>query len=131
MIDQYETAPTLQDMVMYSINARSKHLNEAWELLKYLRNEEADMFWITQDLGATATTRKALESQEAKSVPDIQLYVNELNHARPWPPHPKMIAIASNVFTPYCQKAIVGELSPKAALDQAAQEAQDIISGKK
>jgi len=131
MIDQYETAPTLQDMVMYSINARSKHLNEAWELLKYLRNEEADMFWITQDLGATATTRKALESQEAKSVPDIQLYINELNHARPWPPHPKMIAIASNVFTPYCQKAIVGELSPKAALDQAAQEAQDIISGKK
>ena len=131
MIDQYETAPTLQDMVMYSINARSKHLNEALELLKYLRNEEADMFWITQDLGATATTRKALESQEAKSVPDIQLYINELNHARPWPPHPKMIAIASNVFTPYCQKAIVGELSPKAALDQAAQEAQDIISGKK
>jgi multiple sugar transport system substrate-binding protein len=131
MIDQYETAPTLQDMVMYSINSRSKHLNEAWELLKYLRNEEADMFWITQDLGATATTRKALESQEAKSVPDIQLYINELNHARPWPPHPKMIAIASNVFTPYCQKAIVGELSPKAALDQAAQEAQDIISGKK
>ena len=131
MIDQYETATTLQDMVMYSINARSKHLNEAWELLKYLRNEEADMFWITQDLGATATTRKALESQEAKSVPDIQLYINELNHARPWPPHPKMIAIASNVFTPYCQKAIVGELSPKAALDQAAQEAQDIISGKK
>jgi hypothetical protein len=38
-----------------------------------------------------------------------------------------MIAIVSNVFTPYCQKAIVGELSPKAALDQAAREAQKII----
>lgn len=131
MIDQYDTAPTLQDMVMYSINAHSKHLNEAWELLKYLRNEEADMFWITQDLGATATTKKALTSPEAQSVKDIQLYINELNHARPWPPHPNMIAIASNVFTPYCQKAIVGELSPKAALDQAAKEAQEIVDGKK
>ncbi len=131
MISQYDTAPTLQDMVMYSINAHSKHLNEAWELLKYLRNEEADMFWITQDLGATATTKKALNSPEAKSVKDIDLYINELNHARPWPPHPKMIAIASNVFTPYCQKAIVGELSPKAALDQAAKEAQDIIDGRR
>jgi multiple sugar transport system substrate-binding protein len=131
MIDQYTTAPTLQDMVMYSINAHSKHLNEAWELLKYLRNEEADMYWITQDLGATATTKKALASPEARNVKDIDLYINELNHARPWPPHPSMIAIASNVFTPYCQKAIVGELSPKAALDLAAKEAQDIIDEKK
>jgi multiple sugar transport system substrate-binding protein len=131
MIDQYDTAPTLQDMVMYSINARSKHLNEAWELLKYLRNEEADMYWITQDLGATATTKHALSSTEAKGVKDLPLYINELNHARPWPPHPKMIAIASDIFTPYCQKAIVGELSPKSALDQAAREAQDLIDGKK
>jgi ABC-type glycerol-3-phosphate transport system substrate-binding protein len=40
-----------------------------------------------------------------------------------------MIAIASNIFTPYCQKAIVGELSPEAALEQAAQKAQEIIDG--
>ncbi len=131
MIAQYETAPTLQDMVMYSINAHSKYLNEAWELLKYLRNEEADLFWITQDLGAAATTKRALNSPEAKAVKEIDLYINELNHARPWPPHPNMVAIASNVFTPYCQKAIVGELSPKAALDQAAREAQNIIDAKK
>jgi len=127
LIAQYDTAPTLQDIVMYSINAHTKHPNEAWELLKYLRNEEADQYWITQDLGATACTKKALNSPEAKNVKDIALYINELNHARPWPPHPSMIAIASNIFTLYCQKGVVGELSPKAALDQAAKEAQDII----
>ncbi len=131
MLAQYDTAPTLQDMVMYSINARSKHLNESWELLKYLRNEEADMFWITQDLGATAVTKSALNSPAAQNVKDLPLYVNELSHARPWPPHPSMIAIASNVFTPYCQKAIVGELSPEAALEEAARKAQEIIDGKK
>jgi multiple sugar transport system substrate-binding protein len=131
MLAQYDTAPTLQDMVMYSINAHSKHLNEAWELLKYLRNEEADMFWITQDLGATAVTESALRSPAAHNVPDLKLYLNELAHARPWPPHPSMIAIASNVFTPYCQRAIVGELSPEAALTAAADEAQAIIDGQK
>ncbi len=131
MLAQYDTAPTLQDMVMYSINASSKHLNESWELLKYMRNEEADMFWITQDLGATAVTKSALNSVAARNVKDLPLYLNELSHARPWPPHPSMIAIASNIFTPYCQRAIVGELSPEAALEQAAQKAQEIIDGKK
>jgi multiple sugar transport system substrate-binding protein len=131
LLDRYDTAPTLQDMVMYSINAHSRHLNEAWELLKYLRNEEADMFWITQDLGATAVTTSALNSREAQKVRDLPLYINELKHARPWPPHPHMIAIASNIFTPYCQKAIVGELSPGAALERAAREAQEIIDGQK
>jgi len=131
MIDQYDTAPTLQDMVMYSLNAHSKHPEEAWELLKFLRNEEADMAWIQNNLGATATTKYALNSAEAKNVRDLPLYINELKHARPWPPHPNIIAIANNVIAPYGEKAIVGELSPQEAMDQAADEARKIIEGTK
>ena len=130
MIDQYATAPTLQDMVMYSINGHSKNLAAAWEFVKYLRNEEADMAWIRDDLGATATTNFALNSPEAKNVPDLQLFINELKHAKPLPPHPRIVAVASNTFTPFCEKAIIGEMTPKAALDQAAREAQDVIEGK-
>jgi ABC-type glycerol-3-phosphate transport system substrate-binding protein len=126
-----DTAPTLQDMVMYAINARTKYPEQAWELIKYLRNEEADMAWIREDLGALATTRHALESPEAKNYADLPVYINELKHAKPWPSHPSMIAIASDVFTPYTQKAIVGELSPQDAMDQAAREAQEMIEGKK
>jgi multiple sugar transport system substrate-binding protein len=129
MIDRYDTAPTLQDMVMYSVNAHSKNLNAAWELVKYLRNEEADMAWVLDDMGATAVTRGALNSPEAKSVKDLPLYIKELKHARPFPPHPQIVAIASNTFTPFCQKAIVGEMSPQDALDQAAREARDVIEG--
>jgi multiple sugar transport system substrate-binding protein len=128
-IDQYDTAPTLQDMVMYSISAHSKHVNEAWALLKFLRNEEADMAWIHNDLGAIATTNGALTSPEAKSIKDLPLYVNEMKHARPWPPHPSIIAIALNVFAPYAQKAIIGELSPQDAMDRAAREAQKMLEG--
>jgi multiple sugar transport system substrate-binding protein len=126
-ISEYDTAPTLQDLVMYSINARSKHRQEAWELLKFLRNPESDQFWIREDFGALACTTSALQSPEAAQVPDLPVYVSELKHARPWPAHPRIIAIARNVFAPECQKAIVGDLSVQAALDRAAREAQRMI----
>jgi multiple sugar transport system substrate-binding protein len=128
-IDQYDTAPTLQDMVMYSINAHSKHRKEAWELVKYLRNHEADMAWIQNDLGAIATTNVALNSPEAKRLKDLPLYINELKHARPWPAHPNIIPIALNVFAPYAQKAIIGELTPQEAMNRAAEEAQKMLDG--
>jgi multiple sugar transport system substrate-binding protein len=128
-IDQYDTAPTLQDMVMYSINAHSKHPQEAWELVKFLRNQEADMAWIQNDLGAIATTNHALNSPEAKKLKDLPLYINELKHARPWPAHTNIIPIALNVFAPYAQKAIIGEFSPQEAMNRAAAEAQKMLDG--
>ncbi len=131
MMDHYDTSPTLQDMVMYPISAHTKHLDEAWELVKHLRNEEADMAWVQMNLGAIATTRHALNSTEAENYKDLPVYRNELKHARPWPPHPNIISIARNVITPYGQKAIVGKLSPQAAMDMAAKEAQEIIEGGK
>ncbi|MBW7895197.1 MAG: sugar ABC transporter substrate-binding protein [Opitutaceae bacterium] len=126
-IAEYDTASTLQDLVMYSINARSKHLQEAWELVKFLRNPESDQFWITEDFGALACTTSALQSPEAAKVPDLPVYLRELQHARPWPAHPQIIAIARNVFTPECLKAIVGEITPQTALDRAAREAQRMV----
>ena len=130
-IDLYDSSPTLQDMVMYAINARSEHLNESWELVKFIRNEEADMHWVTKDLGGMPTTLKVLHSPEAEKRRDLPMYRNELKYARPWPPHPAIINIAKNVMTPWTQKAIVGEVSPQAAVDEAAKEAQLILEGKK
>ena len=57
------------------------------------------------------------------------LYGNELKYASPWPAHPGIIAIARNVIAPYGQKAIVGEMSVKEALDKAAEEAEQILKG--
>ncbi len=130
MIDRYDTAPTLQDMVMYSVNAHSKNLDAAWEFIKYLRSEEADMDWVRLDMGGMAVTNAALASPEAQKVEDLSMFIRELKHARPFPPHPKVIAVASNTFTPFCQKAIVGDMTPQAALDQAAREALRTIEGK-
>jgi multiple sugar transport system substrate-binding protein len=131
MIAQYDTAPTLQDMVMYPISAQSKHLEETWEFLKYIRNEESDMAYVRANLGAIATTNFALNSPEAEQYPDMQVYRHELQHARPWPAHPAIIPIVNNVLAPYGQKAIAGEITPQEALDLAAKEAQEIVEGKK
>ncbi len=126
-INQYDTAPTLQDMIMISISAHSKYLNEAWEFAKYLRNNEADMEWIRQDMGGFPTTLNAINSTEEKPFPDFDVFAHELQYAKPWPAHPKMISIVRNVIAPYCQKAIIGELSAEQAWEKAAKEAQDII----
>ncbi|UCE05099.1 MAG: ABC transporter substrate-binding protein [bacterium] len=131
MIDQYDTAPTLQDMVMIAISAHSKHLDAAWELTKYLRNEEADIVWAQKDMGGYPTTLKALDNPEMKNFRGGEVYQHELQHAKPWPPHPKIIAIVRNLIAPYGQKGIIGEVTPQQALDMAAKEAQAMIYGKK
>ncbi|MBK7260338.1 MAG: hypothetical protein IPI01_21545, partial [Ignavibacteriae bacterium] len=112
------------------VNAHSKNLDAAWEFIKYLRSEEADMDWVRLDMGGMAVTNAALASPEAQKVEDLSMFIRELKHARPFPPHPKVIAVAGNTFTPFCQKAIVGDMTPQAALDQAALEAQRTIEGK-
>jgi multiple sugar transport system substrate-binding protein len=130
-IDQFDTAPTLQDMVMNAINANTKHPDAAWAFLKFIRNEEADMAWVEQDMGAIAVTHKALSSDFAQTIADLPVYRQELKHARAWPSHPQMIYIVRNFIVPFGQQAIIGELTPEQALNKAAKEAQLILEGKK
>ena len=130
-IDEYDTAPTLQDMVMIAVSAHSKNLDAAWEFAKYLRNEEADTAWLNDEMGGFPTTKKAIQSQTVKNFLAFDIYAHELQHAKPWPAHPKMISIVRNVIAPYGQKTVIGELTSKQALELAAQEAQKIIEGTK
>lgn len=126
-IEFYDTAPTLQDMLMIAISAHSKNLEAAWEFTKFIRNEEADMAWMEQDMGGFPTTEKALNRPEGAEFKGFEVFKHELQHARPWPAHPKMIAIARNVIAPFGQKGIIGELSPKQAMDEAAKQAQAML----
>ncbi|MBN2011297.1 sugar ABC transporter substrate-binding protein [candidate division KSB1 bacterium] len=130
-IDQYDTAPTLQDMVMLSISANAKHPEAAWEFVKFMRGNEADIIWLKQEMGGFPTTLNALNSPESSDYTDFAVYRHELEHARPWPSHPKMIAIVRNIISIYGQKAIVGELSPQEAMDKAVVEAQNMIDENK
>ncbi|HUF11120.1 MAG TPA: ABC transporter substrate-binding protein, partial [Rhodothermales bacterium] len=130
LIHTYETAPTLQDMVMFSINSKSPHPEAAWEFIKFVRSEDADMSWATRSLGGLPTTLAALNSPAAvENIDGFSVLFHELQNARPWPPHPKIIPIALNVLAPYGQKAIVGDLTPEEAMHRAVKEANDLLGG--
>ena len=129
LIDKYDSMPTLQDMVMLAINAKTKHPEATWEFVKFMRNADADMAWVTRDMGAIAVTNDALNSPEAEKMPRMPVYRNELKYASPWPAHPGIIAIIRNVMAPYGQQAIIGEMSVKEALDKAAEKAELILKG--
>jgi ABC-type glycerol-3-phosphate transport system substrate-binding protein len=117
-------------MVMYAMNGHSPRPQEAWEALKFLRSPDADKAFVTHDMGGLATTIAAVQSPEAEKVPTLKMFYHELEFARPWPAHPKIIPIALNVFAPFCQKAIVGEMAPEEALRSTVAEAQKIIEGR-
>ncbi len=125
---EYDKAPTLQDMCMFTISSATKYRNEAWEFIKFMRNPDADMNWITQDFGGLAVTAKALYSPLAEQAPNLPLYRHEIINAIPWPPHPQMMAIVSDIMAPYTMKAIVGEMTISDALNKAAEETTAIIN---
>lgn len=127
-IDRYETAPTLQDLVMFSISSQSEVPAEAWEFVKSVRTNEADLRWLDVPMGGLQTTVAAWEHDDAPSKVDaFEVYKKELANARPWPPHPKIISIVRNVIAPYGQQAVIGDLAPEEAMERAVGEAQEIL----
>jgi ABC-type glycerol-3-phosphate transport system substrate-binding protein len=131
MIDQYKNMPSLQDMVMYPINAYSKHLAETWDFLKFIRSDEADMLYIDRQTGGLPTTLKVLNSPDCAKRKAWDVYDNEIKHSTPWPAHPQIIPIAKNILAPYAEKAIIGEMTPQAAMDAAVKEAQALLEESK
>jgi len=127
MIEQYKNMPSLQDMVMYPINAHSRHLAETWEFLKFIRSAEADMLYIDHQTGGLPTTIQVLNSPDNAKRKAWDVYENEIKHSTPWPAHPQIIPVAKNILAPYGEKAIVGEMTPQEALDAAVKEAQALI----
>jgi multiple sugar transport system substrate-binding protein len=127
MIDQYTTLPSLQDMVMYPISAQSKHLAETWEFLKFIRSDEADKLYIDRQTGGLPTTIHVLDSPECAKRKAWDVYDNELKHSMPWPANPQIIPIVRNLLAPYAEKAIIGEMTPKSAMDAVVKEARALI----
>ena len=127
-IDLYDTSPTLQDLVMFSVSGQSENPEEAWEFIRALRTVEQDLHWLEVPMGGLPTTNAAWADPEAdEKVDAFAVYRHELQYARPWPSHPKIISIVRNVIAPYGQQAIVGDLSPGEAMRLAVAEADALL----
>jgi multiple sugar transport system substrate-binding protein len=127
-IEYYDTAPTLQDLVMFSISSQSENPEAAWEFVKFLRSDEADLQWLDKPMGGLPTTVAAWEDEKApEKIDAFYVFRNELENARPWPPHPRIISIVRNIIAPYGQQAVIGDMSPQEAMRRAAAEAQELL----
>jgi len=127
LVSAYHRSATLQDLCMLAMNSATKHPQETWELVKYMRNPEADMCWVKEDFGALPVTRAALNYTGEIHFPNLALFKQELEFAVPWPKHPQMIAMVSNIIAPYSEKAIIGEMGIREALQVAEREMQAIL----
>ena len=128
LVDQYDTAPSLQDLVMFSISSQTEYPDAAWTFVKSIRTDEADFQWIEVPMGGLPTTVAAWQHPDApKKIDSYEVFKNELENARPWPLHPQIIAIVRNIIAPFGQQAIIGDLTPEEAMRQAAEEAQELL----
>jgi multiple sugar transport system substrate-binding protein len=110
----------------FGISKYSKHKDAAWKFIEFATSEKGQKIFHFKN-GAVVTRRSLYEDEEIlKESPHYpQLYKILLN-ARPRPAHPKYYDI-SRILQVYLSKALVGKMSPKDALKEAAVEIRKIL----
>lgn len=110
-----------EDLVIF---ANSKHPKEAWTFAKWMLGEEPQKIMST--LGLIPANKKAANDPEFLKVPFVPEYVKQLETALPRTPIPQygeMEGIVNLAF----EKAVRGEMTAKAALDEAAKNIEAIL----
>ncbi|WP_274365047.1 extracellular solute-binding protein [Paenibacillus thermotolerans] len=110
-----------EDLVIF---ANSKHPNEAWTFAKWMLTEQPQKIMI--EAGMIPTNKTAAEAMAGMDVPYIAEYVKQLETALPRTPIPQWSEM-EGIFNLAFEKAIRGEMEPKAALDEAAKQIQAIL----
>lgn len=110
-----------EDLVMF---ANSKHPDEAWTFAKWMLGEEPQK--IMSKLGLIPANKSAANDPKFLEVPFIKEYVKQLETALPRTPIPQWGEM-EGVVNLAVEKAVRGELEPKAALDEAAKNIEVIL----
>ncbi|MBD2868906.1 extracellular solute-binding protein [Paenibacillus arenilitoris] len=111
-----------EDLVIF---ANSKHPQEAWTFAKWMLGEEPQK--IMSKLGLIPTNKTAANDPAFLETPFVTEFVKQLETALPRTPIPQygeMEGIVNLAF----EKAVRGELDPKAALDEAAKSIDAILA---
>ncbi len=111
-----------EDLVIFS---NSKHPKEAWTFMKFMMTEEPQI--IMAQTGLIPTNSTAANSERVLSVPFIKPYIDQLKTAMPRTPSPNWGKIKDAINTAF-ESAVRGDMTPKAALDQAASEIDGLLS---
>lgn len=117
---------TLLDVIMVSITGYSKVPNEAWEVIKAL--DLNDPVWRNPNpsMGGIPTLKAAYAEGVQSDYVDLQQLAEAGANGLGWPGHPAITQVQRHIADAV-NMALTGTMSPKEALDFAAEEVNEVL----
>ncbi|RUM23245.1 sugar ABC transporter substrate-binding protein [Rhizobium vallis] len=109
----------------WAIFASSKHPAEAFKALEYFASQDDKMFKNFGQLPARSDISIPETGQPLKDAA-LKVFLEQLKYAKPRGPHPQWPKI-SKAIQDAIQAALTGQMSPKDALDQAADKIKAVL----
>lgn len=109
----------------WAIFSSSKHPQEAFKVLEYFVSQDDRMFQNYGQLPARSDIAIPPTGQPLKDAA-LKAFVEQLKYAKPRGPHPEWPKI-SKAIQDAIQAALTGQMSPKDALDQAAEKIKAVL----
>jgi multiple sugar transport system substrate-binding protein len=131
--DDLGIAPLPQDKVRATIAGGfslvipkgARNADAAWEFIKFAVSKDAQVLFARKVGTIPALKAAALDPQVAGE-PLLKPFIDAMEHARYRPVHPAFPEVESYIYQAV-DKAVHGEMSPKAALEWAASRAQKVL----
>ncbi len=118
---------TLLDVFMMSITGYTPVPEYAWEVMKALYVEDPVWRAPNPDLGGIPTQKAAYENGIESDYIGLDVMAEEGKNSVGWPGHPSITEIQRHIADAV-NIALVGTMTPKEALDQAAESVNEILS---
>ncbi|SCB58404.1 carbohydrate ABC transporter substrate-binding protein, CUT1 family [Rhizobium aethiopicum] len=109
----------------WAIFATSKHPAEAFKALEFFASQDDKMFKNFGQLPARSDISIPESGQPLKDAA-LKVFLEQLKYAKPRGPHPQWPKI-SKAIQDAIQAALTGQMSPKDALDQAADKIKAVL----
>jgi multiple sugar transport system substrate-binding protein len=109
----------------WAIFSTSKHPAEAFKALEYFASQDDKMFKNFGQLPARSDISIPETGQPLKDAA-LKVFLEQLKYAKPRGPHPEWPKI-SKAIQDAIQGALTGQMSPKDALDQAAEKIKAVL----
>lgn len=123
-----QAAPgTLVDVIMMTLMTGGRNVEGGWQLLQYLINAEEDQRFVEEEGTGLPVTTAAYGDEATWSVIGRETYATESESAIVWPNHPSISEIQM-LIAEACNAAFSGGMGAQEALDQAAEDAMEILA---
>jgi multiple sugar transport system substrate-binding protein len=109
----------------WAIFATTKHPEEAFKALEYFVSQDDKLFQNFGQLPARSDISIPKTGQPLKDAA-LEVFQEQMKYAKPRGPHPAWPKI-SKAIQDAIQAALTGQMSPKDALDQAAEKIKGVL----